>query len=117
MDLKNFDLGNLMQQAQKMQQDLQKQRQILDEKHQKQTEVGVAGADDVAVEVNLLGKLTRITIAPTLLEQPIEIIGQLICAAANQAIEKAAKKAQADRAESTKNLNLPFDVSQFLGGR
>ncbi len=117
MDFKNFDLSNLMQQAQKMQQDLHQQRQVLDEKHQKQTEIGVAGAEDVIVEATLLGKLTKVTIAPALLSQPAEIIGQLVCAAANQALEKAAKKAQADRAESTKNLNLPFDINQFLGGR
>lgn len=117
MDFKNLDLGNLMQKAQKMQQDLQKQRQVLDEQHQKQTEIGVAGANDVTVEANLLGKLTKITLDPALLSQPVEIVGQLVCAAANQALEKAAKKAQADRAESAKNLNLPFDVSQLLGGR
>lgn len=95
-------LGNLMQQAQRMQDNLKKAQEDL-----AQIEVcGQAGAGMVQVVLSGRMECRRVRIEPSLLDDR-EMLEDLIAAALNDAVNKANEASQARMAEATSGLPLP----------
>lgn len=95
-------LGNLMQQAQRMQENLKKAQEEL-------AGVEVVGqAGGGMVQVTLTGRMEcrKVRIEPSVLADP-EMAEDLIAAAFNDAVNKANAASQSRMAEATAGLPLP----------
>ena len=101
-------MGNMMKQAQKMQEDMQKAQDSLENI----TVEGTSGGGMVKVEANCKFKILSISIEPEVYkEDDKEMLEDLVIAAVNQAIENAQGKANEEMAKVTGGLmgglNLP----------
>lgn len=96
-------LGNLMRQAQQMQETMQKaQAELAD------LEVaGDAGAGMVRIVLNGRHEAKTITIEPKLLGEDIGLLEDLVVAAFNDAVRKLAARSQEKYAGLMSGLNLP----------
>ena len=95
-------IGNLMQQAQRMQENLKKAQDELG-----QVEVGgQAGGGMVQVTMTARMEVRRVRIDPAAAGD-IEMLEDLIAAAVNDAVNKANEASQARMAEATAGLPLP----------
>jgi len=96
-------LGNLMKQAQQMQENVQKA----------QTEIaslevtGEAGGGMVSVVMTGKHDLKRVTIDPTLMEEDKEMIEDLLAAAVNDAVRKVESTSAEKMAGVTGGMELP----------
>ncbi len=104
MDI-NQNLGNLMKEAQKMQQRMQEAQQQLS----KLLVTGESGGGMVKVEMNGRHDLTRVKINPSLLEEEVEMLEDLIAAAVNDAVRKIEKASKEKITQLTAGLNIPTD--------
>ncbi|MDZ7753161.1 MAG: YbaB/EbfC family nucleoid-associated protein [Gammaproteobacteria bacterium] len=96
-------LGNLMKQAQQMQENLQKAQEEL-----VNVEVtGQSGGGMVAVVMNGRHDVKRVTIDPALMGDDKEMLEDLVAAAVNDAVRKVETAVQEHMAEVTSGLNLP----------
>jgi len=96
-------LGNIMKQAQKMQEEMQKAQAEL-----ANTEVtGVSGGGMVKVVMRGTHEVNRVVIDPTLMDDDKEMLEDLIAAAINDAVHKITKTNQDSMANMTAGLNLP----------
>ncbi len=96
-------LGNMMKQAQQMQENMKKmQDQLADVEVE-----GVAGAGMVKVLMTCRNDVRRVTIDPSLLSDDKEMLEDLIAAAMNDAVRKAEATTQEKMAGFTSGLNLP----------
>ena len=96
-------LGNLMRQAQQMQESMQKaQAELADLEIQ-----GESGAGMVKVVVNGRHEAKRVSIEPRLLGEDREMLEDLIVAAINDAERKLAARTQEKYAGLMSGLNLP----------
>ncbi len=96
-------LGNLMRQAQQMQENMQKMQEKLAE-----IEVeGVSGAGMVKIVMTCRNVVKRITIDPSLLSDDKDMLEDLVAAAFNDAVRKAETTAQEKMGGFTAGLNLP----------
>ncbi len=96
-------LGNIMKQAQKMQEEMQKAQAEL-----ANAEVtGESGGGMVKVVMRGTHEINRVTIDQTLMEDDKEMLEDLIAAAFNDAVHKIAKQNQDSMANMTAGLNLP----------
>jgi DNA-binding YbaB/EbfC family protein len=96
-------LGNMMQQVQKMQENLQRAHEEL-----ARTEVtGEAGAGLVKVTMNGKHEARRVSIDPTLIGGDREMLEDLIVAAINDANNRLAEVTQRRMAEVTQGMPLP----------
>lgn len=96
-------LGNLMRQAQQMQETMQKAQAELAE-----LEVtGEAGAGMVKLVLNGRHEAKSITIEPKLLGEDKDMLEDLIVAAVNDAVRKLAAHSQEKYAGLMSGLNLP----------
>lgn len=96
-------LGNMMKQAQQMQENMKKMQDKLAE-----VEVeGVAGAGMVKVLMTCRNDVRRVTIDPSLLSDDKDMLEDLIAAAMNDAVRKAEATTQEKMAGFTAGLNLP----------
>ena len=96
-------LGNLMRQAQQMQENMQKMQEKLAE-----IEVeGVSGAGMVKIVMTCRNVVKRITIDPSLLSDDKDMLEDLVAAAFNDAVRKAETTAQEKMGGFTSGLNLP----------
>lgn len=85
------NLNQLMKQAQKMQADMQKVQEEL----ANITVEGTAGGGMVTVTVNCQNKIVNIDIEPEVIDpEDKEMLEDLLLAATNQAMEKAAQRSQ-----------------------
>lgn len=94
----------MMRQAQKMQEDAAALQQELEETEYSAT---VGGG---AVEATVSGKheVTKLTIAPEVIDpEDAEMLSDLVIAAVNEAIRKAAADAETRMAQVTGGLNIP----------
>ncbi len=99
-----MNMGKMLKQAQKMQSDMARVQQELAEKEVE----GSAGGGAVTVKVSGENKVLSVTIRPDVLEGgDVEMVQDLVVAATNQALENAAKLAQAEMAKVTGGLNIP----------
>ena len=96
-------LGNIMKQAQKMQEDMQKAQADL-----ANLEVtGEAGGGMVKVIMKGTHEINRVNIDSTLMGDDKEMLEDLIAAACNDAVHKVAKQNKDSMADMTAGLNLP----------
>ena len=96
-------MGNLMKQAQQMQEQMQKMQEEL-----ANAEVtGEAGAGLVKVTMTGRHDVRRIEIDPSLMEDDKEILEDLIAAAVNDAVRKVEKNQQDRMSEMTGGMGLP----------
>lgn len=96
-------LGNMMKQAQQMQENMKKMQEKLAE-----VEVeGVSGAGMVKVLMTCRNDVRRVTIDPSLLSDDKEMLEDLIAAAMNDAVRKAEATTQEKMSGFTAGLNLP----------
>ena len=96
------NLAGLMQQAQKMQQEMQKAQEEM-----AQMEVtGEAGGGMVKVTMNGKHAVRRVEIDPSLLGDP-EMLEDIITAAINDAVNRVASNMQGRMSDLTSGMNLP----------
>ena len=96
-------LGNIMKQAQQMQENLQKAQEEL-----VNVEVsGAAGGGMVEVVMNGRHDVKRVTIDPELMGDDKEMLEDLVAAAVNDAVRKVEAAVQEHMSSVTAGLNLP----------
>ena len=96
-------LGNLMKQAQQMQENMKKAQEEL-----AHTEVeGQSGAGLVKALITCNFAVKKVTIDPSLLGEDKDMLEDLVMAAMNDAVAKAQAATQAKMAGFTAGLNLP----------
>ncbi|WP_110685316.1 YbaB/EbfC family nucleoid-associated protein [Salinicola aestuarinus] len=96
-------MGNLMKQAQEMQEKMQKVQEEIAE-----MEVdGEAGAGMIKVTMNGRHDLTRVTIDPSVMEEDKELLEDLLAAAVNDASRKIETQSKSRMEEASSGLNLP----------
>ena len=102
-------MGNLMKQAQKMQEDMQKLQQELAE-----LEItGEAGGGLVSVVMNGRHEVRRVSIDDSLLGEDRDMLEDLIAAAINDAVHRVEKNSQERMSEMTAGLPLPPGMKLF----
>lgn len=99
------DIAGLMQQAKKMQEQMQKAQEELANMEC----TGEAGAGLVKVTINGKHEVKKVDIDQSLLEEDKEIIEDLIAAAMNAAVKKVAENNKNQLSGMTAGLNLPED--------
>jgi nucleoid-associated protein EbfC len=99
-------LGNLMRQAQEMQETMKKAQAEL-----AQLEVtGESGAGMVKVTLNGNHEAKKVTIEPRLLGEDKDMLEDLVAAAVNDAVRKIAARSQEKYSGLMSGLNLPPGV-------
>ena len=104
MDI-NQNLGNLMKEAQKMQQRMQEAQQQLSEL----LVTGESGGGMVRVKMNGRHDVTEVKINPSLMEEEIGMLEDLCAAAINDAVRKIEKVSKDKITQLTAGLNIPTD--------
>lgn len=104
-------LGDLMQQAQKLQADMQEKMQKLQQELNELRVCGESGAGMVTVTMNGRHDVISVHIDPSLLTEDKEMLEDLLAAAVNDAVRRAEEKAQELQKERVGDLatgiNLP----------
>jgi nucleoid-associated protein EbfC len=96
-------IGGLMKQAQQMQENMKRTQEQL-----ATVEVeGQAGGGTVKVLMTCNNNVKRVTIDPTLLGDDKDMLEDLIAAAMNDAVRRAAETTQQKMAGVTAGMNLP----------
>ena len=97
----------LMQQAQKMQEQMQKQMKIAQDELAATEVVGESGAG--LVKITMTGKhdVKRVNISPELMQEEQEVLEDLIAAAVNDAVRKVETVTQEKMAGASAGMNLP----------
>lgn len=96
---------NMLKQAQKMQQDMMRMQQELQEKEYE----AKAGGGVVSAKVNGKHELTALTIDPEAVDpEDVEMLQDMILAAVNEAMRAADSDASSTMSKLTGGLNLPF---------
>ena len=96
-------MGNLMKQAQEMQEKMQK---VQDEIAQAEV-TGEAGAGMIKVVMNGRHDVSKVEIDPSIMEEDKEMLEDLLAAAVNDAVRKVETSSRAKMEEATAGLNLP----------
>ncbi|APX93864.1 YbaB/EbfC family nucleoid-associated protein [Franzmannia qiaohouensis] len=96
-------MGNLMKQAQEMQEKMQR----MQEEAQKAEVTGEAGAGMVKVTMNGRHDVSKVDIDPSVLEEDKELLEDLLAAAVNDAVRKVEETTRERMEEATAGLNLP----------
>ena len=96
---------NMIKQAQKMQQDMQKMQEELENKEY----TAQAGGGVVSATVSGKHELKSLAIDPEAVDpEDVEMLQDLIVAAVNEAMRTASSDAAASMGQLTGGLNLPF---------
>ncbi|KEA64064.1 hypothetical protein co-occurring with RecR [Marinobacterium lacunae] len=96
-------MGNLMKQAQKMQEEMQKAQERI-----ANAEVtGESGAGLVSVVMNGRHDVKKVAIDDSLLEEEKEILEDLIAAAVNDAVRKIEQNTQEQMSKVTSGMGMP----------
>jgi len=96
-------LGNIMKQAQMMQENLRKAQEEL-----ARIEVnGTAGGGLVTVVMTCRHDVKRVSIDPSLLQDDKEVLEDLVAAAMNDAVRKVEETSQQKMAGLTSGFNIP----------
>ncbi len=104
MDI-NQNLGNLMKEAQKMQQRMQEAQEQLSQL----IVAGEAGGGMLKIEMNGRHDITKVKVSPSLMEEDVEMLEDLIAAAVNDAVRKVEKASKEKISQLTAGLNIPTD--------
>ena len=97
------DLGNIMKQAQQLQERLS---QVQDAVARKTVEAS-AGGGMVKVVVNGKHEVLAITIDPAVLKEDVELVQDLVLAAVNEGIRSAQKMVAEEMTRATGGLKIP----------
>lgn len=96
-------MGNLMKQAQKMQEEMQQAQERI-----AAAEVtGESGAGLVSIVMNGRHDVKKVAIDDSLLEEEKEILEDLIAAAVNDAVRKIEQNTQEQMAKVTSGMGMP----------
>ena len=96
-------MGNLMKQAQMMQERMQK----MQEEVAKMEVTGESGAGMVKITITGSHNVRRVAIDPSLMDDDQEMLEDLIAAAFNDAVRRAEEQNKAKMAEITGGMQLP----------
>ncbi|MGA7983396.1 MAG: YbaB/EbfC family nucleoid-associated protein [Chromatiaceae bacterium] len=96
-------LGNILKQAQRMQEELQKAQ----EKLAQEEVTGESGGGMVQVMMNGTHEVKRVTIDPSLMQDDKEMLEDLVAAAVNDAVHRVAEKTKENMSGLTAGLPLP----------
>ncbi|MCK9395423.1 MAG: YbaB/EbfC family nucleoid-associated protein [Methylobacter sp.] len=96
-------LGNIMQQAQKMQEDFKKAQEELNAMQV----MGESGGGLVTILMTGKREARKVTIDPSLLGEDKDMLEDLVAAAINDAVNKVAKMKKEKMADVTAGLPLP----------
>ena len=96
-------LGNLMKQAQQMQEKMQQ----MQEEVAKLEVTGESGAGLVKVTINGAHNCRRVEIDPSLLEDDKDMLEDLVAAAVNDAVRRVEEASAAHLGKVTQGMNLP----------
>ena len=107
MDI-NQNLGNLMKEAQKMQQRMQEAQEQLTQLIVE----GKAGGKMVTISMNGRHDVTQVKINRALLDEDIEMLEDLVAAAINDAVRQVEKASKEKISQLTAGLNIPKDFLQ-----
>lgn len=110
MDM-NQNLGNLMKEAQKMQQRMQEAQEQLT----KLVVEGKSGGKMVVICMNGRHDVTSVKISPALLDEDIDMLEDLVAAAVNDAVRQVEKASKEKIAELTSGLNIPTEFMKEDG--
>ncbi|MBQ0753686.1 MAG: YbaB/EbfC family nucleoid-associated protein [Gammaproteobacteria bacterium] len=99
----DFDMNNLLQQAQAMQ---EKMKKMQDEVAKAEVS-GVAGAGLVKITMNGRHDVRAVEIDASLMQEDKEILEDLIAAAVNDAVRKVEKHQQDNMGDLTSGMSLP----------
>ncbi len=103
-------LGQIMKQAQKMQENLQKAQEEL-----ANVEVsGESGGGLVQVVMTGRHEARRVTIDQSLLQDDKEMLEDLVAAAINDAVHKVERTTKERLADMTSGMGLPMDLGKLL---
>jgi DNA-binding YbaB/EbfC family protein len=96
-------IGNIMQQAQRMQENLKRAQEEL-----AQVEVsGQAGGGMVQVTMTARMEVRRVRIDPKIAADDVEMLEDLVAAAFNDAVNKANEESQKRMSQATAGMPLP----------
>lgn len=99
----NQGMGDLMKQAQKVQEEMQRMQQELAD-----AEVtGESGAGMVKVVMNGRHDVRRVSIEPELMSEDKEMLEDLLAAAVNDAVRKVEQNSQAQMGKMASGFGLP----------
>ena len=96
-------MGNIMKQAQKMQEEMQK----VQEEVARAEVTGEAGAGLVSILMNGRHDVKRVSIDDSLMEEDKEILEDLIAAAINDAVRKVESNTQDKMGKITQGMGMP----------
>ncbi len=96
-------LGNIMKQAQKMQEDMQKAQEEI----AAMEVTGEAGAGMVSVTMSGRHEVRKVSIDPSLFEDDREMVEDLVAAAVNDAVQKVQRESQERMSGMAEGLGLP----------
>ncbi|NVK01459.1 MAG: YbaB/EbfC family nucleoid-associated protein [Oceanospirillaceae bacterium] len=96
-------MGNIMKQAQKMQEEMQKAQ----EEVAKAEVTGESGAGLVSIVMNGRHDVKRVSIDDSLMEDDKEILEDLIAAAINDAVRKVESNTQEKMGKITQGMGMP----------
>ena len=100
------NLGNLMKQAQEMQTKMQEMQDKLAE-----VEIsGRAGGGMVTITMDGRHNASKVKIKPSLLEEEVEMLEDLIAAAINSAVKEIEKESKKKISQLTAGMNIPQDL-------
>ena len=98
------NMNNMIKQAQKMQQEMMRAQQELEEREIEAT----SGGGAVTVKISGKKELTDITISPEVVDpDDIDMLQDLIIAAVNEAMRKADEESSREMSKLTGGLNIP----------
>lgn len=104
-------LGNLMKQAQQLQERMKKAQEELGDIEV----IGEAGAGMVKITMSCHHVVKRVELEENLLKDDKEMIEDLIAAALNDAVRKVSDKTADHMGEFTKGMNLPAGMDNLFG--
>lgn len=96
-------IGNLMKQAQKMQEQLQRAQEQLAEAEV----MGESGAGLVKITMNGRHDVKRVQLDDSLMSEDKELLEDLLAAAVNDAVRKIEEKNQSEMGKLTAGLGMP----------
>ena len=98
------NMQSMLRQAQKMQEDMARVQQELEEREY----TAAAGGGAVSATVNGKNQLTKLDIKPEVIDpDDAEMLADLVMAAVNEAQRQAAQTAEAEMGKITGGMNLP----------
>ncbi|MDF1782281.1 MAG: YbaB/EbfC family nucleoid-associated protein [Alcanivoracaceae bacterium] len=105
----DFDMDNLLQQAQAMQ---EKMKKMQDEIALAEV-MGESGAGMVKVTMNGRHDVRAVEIDPSLMQEDKEILEDLLAAAVNDAVRKVEKQQQDEMGKMTAGMPIPPGFKMF----